>query len=264
MTKEHDPMTPKHTAKGTSGSHGRRPRGWFAAVIAIVVSTAVVAQSAPTTPAPASASAGAKTAAPPAGTAATGAIPSSPSKPGTPPAGASDAPLPASTADYIVGPGDTIQVFVWRNPELTTTVPVRPDGKISTPLVEDLVAVGKTPAQLARDVEGRLAEYVRSPQVSIIVSNAVSAFNQVRVVGEVKNPHALPFQEGMTLLDAVLASGGLTEFASGNRAKLLRKDVHGKDVEIRVRLEDLLKKGKLKENRPVQPGDLILVPQAWF
>jgi len=189
-----------------------------------------------------------------------GAVPA----PGSPPAAAVPVVPPASSNDYIIGPGDTIQVFVWRNPELTSTVPVRPDGKISTPLVEDLVAVGKSPAQLARDIETRLAEYVRSPQVSIIVSNALSAFSQIKVVGQVKNPHAVPYQEGMTLLDVVMAAGGLTEFAAGNRAKLVRKDEHGKDIEIKVKVEDLLKKGRLKENQVVKPGDLLLVPEAWF
>lgn len=166
--------------------------------------------------------------------------------------------------DYVIGPGDTLQVFVWRNPELTTTVPVRPDGKISTPLVEDMVAVGKTPPQLARAVEARLAEYVRSPQVSIIVTNAISAYSQVTVVGQVKDPKAIPFREGMTVMDAVLQTGGLTDFAAGNRAKLIRKDAHGKQQEIKVHLEDLLKKGKLSENLTVKPGDVLLIPESFF
>ncbi len=166
--------------------------------------------------------------------------------------------------DYVIGPGDTLQVFVWRNPELTTSVPVRPDGKITTPLVDDIVAVGKTPPQLARDVEARLAEYVRSPQVSIIVTNAVSAYSQITVVGQVKDPRAIPFREGMTVMDAVLQTGGLTDFAAGNRAKLIRKDAHGKQQEIKVHLEDLLKKGKLSENLTVKPGDVLLIPESYF
>ena len=166
--------------------------------------------------------------------------------------------------DYVVGPGDTLQVFVWRNPELTSTVPVRPDGKISTPLVEDMVAVGKTPAQLARDIEAHLAEYVRSPQVSIIVTNAISAYSQVTVVGQVKDPKAVPFREGMTVMDAILQTGGLTDFAAGNRAKLIRKDAQGKQQEIKVHLEDLLKKGKLSENLTVKPGDVLLIPESYF
>ena len=167
-------------------------------------------------------------------------------------------------ADYVIGPGDTLQVFVWRNPELTTSVPVRPDGKITTPLVEDIVAVGKTPPQLARDIEARLAEYVRSPQVSIIVTNAVSAYSQVTVVGQVKDPRAIPFREGMTVMDAVLQTGGLTDFAAGNRAKLIRKDANGKQQEIKIHLEDLLRKGKLSENLTVKPGDVLLIPESYF
>ncbi len=130
----------------------------------------------------------------------------------------------AEAADYIIGPGDTLEVFVWRNPELSVTVPVRPDGKISTPLVEDMVAVGKTPPQLARDMETVLSEYVRSPKVNIIVTTAASAFSLVKVVGQVQKPSALPYREGMRVLDAVLAVGGLTQFASGNRARIVRDE----------------------------------------
>lgn len=182
---------------------------------------------------------------------------------------ATGVPSPAPNApgvgpDYVVGPGDVLQVFVWRNPELTTTVPVRPDGKITTPLVQDMVAVGRTPAQLARDIETRLAEYVRSPQVSIIVTNAVSAYSQVTVVGQVKMPKSLPFREGMTVLDAVLETGGLTDFAAGNRARLIRKDAKGKQQQTKVHLDDMLKKGRLDENIQVRPGDVLLVPEAYF
>ena len=171
---------------------------------------------------------------------------------------------PGVGPDYVIGPGDALQVFVWRNPELTTTVPVRPDGKISTPLVEDMVAVGKTPAELARAIETRLSEYVRSPQVSIIVTNAISAYSQVTVVGQVKDPKSVPFREGMTVMDVVLLTGGLTDFAAGNRTKLIRKDGHGKQQEIKIHLEDLLKKGKLSENMTVKPGDVLLIPESYF
>lgn len=167
------------------------------------------------------------------------------------------------TPDYRIGPGDTLQIFVWRNPELTQTVPVRPDGKISTPLVEDMVAVGKTPSQLARDIETVLAEYIRSPQVNVIVTNPVSAFSQVKVIGQVAQPQSLPYREGMRVLDAILAAGGLTEFASGNRGKIVRK-VDGKDVELRVRIEDLVNKGAMKHNLELQPGDVVVVPQSFF
>jgi polysaccharide export outer membrane protein len=130
----------------------------------------------------------------------------------------------AVPADYRIGPGDTLQVFVWRNPELTVTVPVRPDGKISTPLVEDMVAVGKTPSALARDIEGVLSEYVRSPQVNVIVTVPASVYSQVKVLGQVLHPQAVAYRAGMTVLDAVLAVGGLTQFAAGNRAKIVRSD----------------------------------------
>jgi polysaccharide export outer membrane protein len=164
-------------------------------------------------------------------------------------------------ASYIIGPGDQIQVFVWRNPELSTTVPVRPDGKISTPLVNDLVAVGKTPAELSHDIEQVLAEYIRSPQVSVILVEARSVYSEVRVVGEVLRPQAVPYRSGMTVLDVVLAVGGLNPYAAGNRSKLVRK-VDGKDVEIRVKLEDLLNDGDLTQNVAVKPGDVLVVPQS--
>jgi polysaccharide biosynthesis/export protein len=165
--------------------------------------------------------------------------------------------------DYVIGPGDTIQVFVWRNPELTTTVPVRPDGKISTALVEDMVAVGKTPTELARDVEAVLAEYVRSPQVNIIVTQPMSTFSQVRVIGQVAKAQALPYREGMTVLDAILASGGLGPFAAGNRAKVVRNE-NGKQKEIRVKASDLVNKGDMKQNVALKPGDVLVIPESMF
>jgi polysaccharide biosynthesis/export protein len=183
-----------------------------------------------------------------------------------PPSAASSGEPPAVAVDpnYIIGPGDTIQVFVWRNPELSVTVPVRPDGKISTPLVEDMGAVGKSSSQLARDIETVLAEYVRSPKVNIIVSNPMSAFSQVRVIGEVSKPQAVPYREGLTALDVVLQVGGLTDFAAGNRAKIVRKAADGKSTEIKVRLEALVKKGKMTENVPLKPGDVLIVPASIF
>jgi len=165
--------------------------------------------------------------------------------------------------DYVIGPGDTLNVFVWRNPELTVTVPVRPDGKVSTPLVEDMVAVGKTPAELARDIEAVLAEYVKQPQVNIIVQNPVSRYSQVRVVGQVTTPQALPYREGMTVLDAILAVGGLDEFAAGNRGKIVRV-VGGKQQEIKVRIGDLVNKGDVSQNKPLRPGDVLVVPESRF
>jgi polysaccharide biosynthesis/export protein len=165
---------------------------------------------------------------------------------------------------YIIGPGDTLQVFVWRNPELSATASVRPDGKISTPLAEDIVAVGKTPFQLARDMEKVLSNYVRSPTVNIIVTTAVSTFSQVKVVGQVARPSAIAYREGMTVMDVVLAVGGLSEFAAGNRAKIVRPGDDGRQQEIRVKLADLLNKGDMKQNLPMQPGDVLVVPQSRF
>jgi len=172
------------------------------------------------------------------------------------------APKPPDN-DYIIGPGDTLQVFVWRNPELSVSVPVRPDGKISTPLVEDMVAVGKTSPQLARDMEKVLSEYVRSPKVNIIVTTAASAFSLVKVVGQVVHPQAIPYREGMTVLDAVLEVGGLGQFASGNRARVVRM-VNGKETVIHVKLDNLVNGGDVKENIPLRPGDVLVVPQSMF
>lgn len=179
--------------------------------------------------------------------------------PAAPPATA--APVPA---DYIIGPGDSIDVFVWRNPELSVSVPVRPDGKISTPLVEDMVAVGKTPSQLARDVEAVLGEYIRNPQVNIIVTQPVSAFSRVTAIGQLASPGSFPYREGMRVLDVVLAAGGLSPFAAGNRARLVRTDAAGKRTETRVRLKDLMEKGRLQDNLEIRPGDVLVVPESLF
>ena len=175
----------------------------------------------------------------------------------------SQASAKAASADYIIGPGDVLQVFVWRNPELSVTVPVRPDGKISTPLVENMVAIGKTAQQLSRDMEGVLSEYVRSPKVNIIVTTAASAFSLVKVVGQVARPMAIPYREGMTVLDAVLAVGGLSQFASGNRARIVRI-VNGQEQVIHVKLTDLMNNGDIHENVPLKPGDVVVVPQSMF
>lgn len=186
-----------------------------------------------------------------------------------PPAAANAAPArPGSptydeSSQYMIGPGDTLQIFVWRNPELSTTVPVRPDGRISMPLVENMVAVRKTPSQLARDIEKVLAEYVRSPKVNIIVTVPVSTLSQVKIVGQVGKPQALPYRDGMSVLDAVLQAGGLTQFAAGNRAKIMRTE-NGKQKEIRVKLGDLLNGGDMKQNVTLKPGDVLVVPQSFF
>jgi polysaccharide export outer membrane protein len=176
------------------------------------------------------------------------------------------APAPSALPDeisqsYRIGPGDRLQVFVWRNPELASEVPVRPDGKISTPLVEDMVAVGKTPVQLARDIEAVLGEYIRSPQVSVIITDARSIFSEVKVVGEVKKPQPVPFRKGMKVLDVVLAVEGLNEFAAGNRAKIIRRQ-GDKDVDIKVKLADLLEDGDMSQNFDMAPGDVLIIPQS--
>ena len=174
------------------------------------------------------------------------------------------APAPPSVSPaYIIGPGDTLQVFVWRNPELTSTVPVRPDGKISTPLVEDMVAVGKTSSRLARDIETVLAQYVKSPQVNVIVTQPVSAFSQIKVIGQVVKPTSLPYREGMTVLDAILQVGGLAPYAAGNRAKIVRLE-GGKETEIKIELEALVNGGDMKQNLPLAPGDVLVVPETRF
>lgn len=181
-------------------------------------------------------------------------------------ASAQDAPPQQSDLpdDYQIGPGDSLNVFVWRQPELSTVIPVRPDGRISTPLVEDMRAVGKTPTELARDIEEVLSEYIRTPQVTVIVQSFVGTFNaQIRVLGQVTNPGPVRYMDRMTLLDVVLAAGGLTQFAAGNRSKLVR-NIDGEVVEQRVRLERLLEDGDLSENVPVQPGDVLVVPETMF
>lgn len=170
----------------------------------------------------------------------------------------------AASPDYLIGPLDQLEIFVWRAPELSTKVTVRPDGRISTPLVADMVASSKTPSMLAKDLEQALLEYVKTPQVTVIVSNFSSTFDQqVRVLGEAQRPIALPYQSGMTVLDVMVAVGGLTEFAAGNRAVLIRGE--GADRKsYRLRLNDLLRKGKISANAPMLPGDVILIPESRF
>lgn len=172
-------------------------------------------------------------------------------------------PAAEATGDYRIGPGDSLQVFVWRNPDLTVTVPVRPDGKISTPLVEDMVAVGKTPSGLARDIEKALAEYVKAPQVNVIVTQPASVFSQVKVIGQVLHPQALAYHDGMTVLDAVLAVGGLGQFAAGNRSHVVR-ELKGKQTELKVKLEALVNDGDMSQNLALRPGDVLVVPESRF
>lgn len=176
---------------------------------------------------------------------------------------AAQAAQAAQSPDYIVGPGDEIEVFVWQNPDLSVNVPVRPDGKISTPLDEDMVAVGKTPSQLAHDIEMKLSQYVRSPHVNVIVVRPESVFSQVKVIGQVVHPQAIAYRQGITVLDAVLAVGGLSEYAAGNRARIVRM-VDGKETDIPLRLNALVNGGDMSQNLPLKPGDVLVVPESRF
>lgn len=170
----------------------------------------------------------------------------------------------SKSPDYLIGPNDNLEVFVWRAPELSTKVTVRPDGRISTPLVEDMVAAGKTPSKLAKDLEKALLQYVKTPQVTVIVSDFSSTFEQqVRVIGEAQKPLAIPYQAGMTVLDVMVAVGGLTEFAAGNKSVLIRGKGDQRQS-YRLRLNDLMRKGKISANVPVMPGDVILIPESVF
>ena len=167
-------------------------------------------------------------------------------------------------ARYLIGPGDNVNIIVWRNPELSTTVPVRPDGKLTTPLVEDLQASGKTPTQLAREIEKSLAKFIQSPVVTVIVTGFVGPYSeQVRVIGEAAKPQALPYRENMTLLDVMIAVGGITDFADGNKASVMRT-IGGKSHQFGVRLIDLVKGGDLSANLVMRPGDILVIPQSFF
>lgn len=167
-------------------------------------------------------------------------------------------------ASYVIGPGDSLQVFVWGHDDLSTTVSVRPDGNISTPLVEDMRAAGRTPTELARAVEEVLSEYVRSPTVTIIVQAFVGEYaQQIRVVGQATEPTSLNYRSGMTVLDVVIEVGGLSEFAAGNRSKIVRNE-GGNEVVIDVRLKDLLNRGDMSQNVRMRPGDVLIIPESVF
>lgn len=173
-------------------------------------------------------------------------------------------PAPVQTTEYRIGPGDMLQVFVWNQPELTVTVPVRPDGMISTPLIEGVPAEGKTAAQLGKDLETALSEFVRNPKVSVMVTSFVGAYSdQIRVVGQAGKPQSLPYRANMTLLDVVIAVGGLAEFAAGNRAVIVRQD-GDKVLRIPARLGDLVNDGDIAANQPMRPGDVLIIPESRF
>lgn len=165
---------------------------------------------------------------------------------------------------YLIGPGDSLSIFVWRNPDLSIGVPVRPDGRISVPLLEDITAAGKTPTELSREIEGELAQYIQDPLVTVIVTGFVGAFSeQVRVVGQATNPRALPYRANMTVLDAMIEVGGLAEFADGNRATLVRTQ-DGEQKQYRVRIADLIQDGDISANAELLPGDVIIIPESIF
>jgi len=165
---------------------------------------------------------------------------------------------------YLIGPGDEVQIFVWRNPEVSQSVTVRPDGKISTPLVEDLQASGKTPTQLARDLEKALETYIRQPIVTVIVAGGIGPYSeQIRVVGQATKPQAIAYKRRMTLLDVMIAVGGLTEFADGNNTKIVRV-VDDQQQEYLARVDDLLNDGDINANVDMLPGDILIIPESWF
>jgi len=178
--------------------------------------------------------------------------------------------LPVATSDvqystrYRIAPGDSVQIFVWRNPEVSTTVPVRPDGLLSAPLLEEIPAAGKTPAELARDLEAELSTYLRDPLVTVIVNGFAGTYQEkIRVLGESRKPVSLLYRDSMTLLDVMIQTGGLTNFADGNAATLVRV-VDGKQQQFALRLDDLVRDGDISANVDMRPGDIIIVPEAWF
>ena len=175
------------------------------------------------------------------------------------------APTSASATDYtyIIGAGDSLNIIVWRNPELSMAVPVRPDGKVAAPLVEEIVAQGKTSTELARDIEKQLSKYVRDPVVTVLVTGFVGPYSeQIRVVGEAAKPQFLSYKKNMTILDVMIAVGGLTDFASGNKATILRTAEGNK--QYTVRLQDLIKRGDVSANVEMRPGDILIIPQSLF
>jgi polysaccharide export outer membrane protein len=175
-------------------------------------------------------------------------------------------PAPRTAAgdyDYVIGPLDTVNIIVWRNPELSLAVPVRPDGKLTSPLVDDLPALGKSPTALARDLEKALGKYIRDPVVTVIVTNFVGpSSEQIRVIGEATKPQILAYRQNMTILDVMIAVGGLTDFADGNHATISRASEGGKSYS--VRLQDLVKRGDISANVDMRPGDIVVIPQSWF
>ncbi|MBA5687265.1 XrtA/PEP-CTERM system exopolysaccharide export protein [Rugamonas apoptosis] len=167
-------------------------------------------------------------------------------------------------ADYTIGAGDMLTINVWRNPEVSLSVPVRPDGKVTTPLVEDMPAAGKTSTQLARDVEKALEKYIQQPMVTVIVTSFVGPYaQQIRVIGQAAKPQALPYRQGMSLMDVLIAVGGVTDFAAGNKANIIRM-LDGRQLSVPVRLQDLLRDGDISANVTMLPGDVLVIPESLF
>ena len=168
--------------------------------------------------------------------------------------------------NYLIGPSDELNIYVWRNPDLTTRISVRPDGRITTPLITDMVAVGKTPAQLADDIRSVLSRYIQDPIVSVMVEKPQGTFSQqIRIVGATARPAALPYRANMTLLDAMIAVGGLNEYASGDRARLVRTDsATGQQRQYDLRIASLLRRGDVSANVKLEPGDVIIIPESMF
>jgi polysaccharide export outer membrane protein len=172
--------------------------------------------------------------------------------------------LVQNTSDYLIGPGDQLQIFVWRNPDLSSSVTVRPDGRISSPLIDDLDVSNLQPVIVAKLIEDRLSTFIRTPHVSVMVSGFNSTVEQqIRVIGNATNPMALPYRSGMTLLDVMIAVQGLSDYADGDNAQLIRKK-NGETQQYVVELDSLIRGGDISKNRAVLPGDTIIIPEAWF
>lgn len=199
---------------------------------------------------------------------------------GTPPAGAAiadavqatgqkpdaaTATAPTTSNSYVIGAGDNLGISVYRSPELSVPgIPVRPDGRISMPLIPDIIAAGKTPTQLGKELEERLKEFVQDPIVTVMVTGFIGPFDrQVKVIGEATEPAAIPYRDGMTVLDVMIATKGLTKYASGNSAVIVRRVGNGQQT-IKLRLSDLLKNGDICQNVEMRPGDTLIIPQSWF
>ncbi|MEH6472610.1 MAG: XrtA/PEP-CTERM system exopolysaccharide export protein [Halopseudomonas sp.] len=185
-----------------------------------------------------------------------------------PPLESSQAKQPITTDpdlyNYLVGPGDSLNIFVWRNPEVSQVVTVRPDGKITTPLVEDIPVSGLTPTQIARLIEEKLSIYIKEPIATVLVSGFIGPYSeQIRIIGEASQPQSLPYREDMTLLDVMITVGGLTEFADGNGASVVRI-IDGQQQQFGVRINDLVRGGDISANADILPGDIVIIPESWF